>query len=98
MFLSYKQIEYAYGSVDNFLNDLIHRSAGCSWQADQDGIWFHFDFDTYIGNDNSGYITTDSDDIGFDTSIFGFISRSKKQIVNKYMNIMRKNKKHKEWC
>lgn len=95
MFLSYKQIEYAYGSVENFLDDLIHRSAGCSFHADQDGISFHYDYDTYMGNDNSGYVVTDRKSIGFNVSVFGFISRSKKQIVEKYLC---KNKRHKEWC
>lgn len=95
MFLSYKQIEYAYGTVENFLDDLIHRSAGCSFHADSNGIWYHYDFDSYMGIDNSGYVMTDRDDVGFDSSIFGFISRSRKQIIQKFMC---RNEKHKEWC
>ena len=85
LFISYRDIDIRYGSIDNFLNWLTGCSAGCSFRCDRDGVWYRYDYDTYK------YATSNE---GCDMSPSGFLKGTKTRFVNKYFS---KDTKCREW-
>lgn len=85
LFISYKEIDIRYGSVDNFLDWLLNCSAGCSFHCDRDGIWYRYDYDTFeYAVSNEGYCVSPS----------GLFATLKQKFVDKYFS---KDTKCREW-
>lgn len=60
-FISRKDAILLYGSVENFIDDLCKRSAGCTFNFDpkNGGIWYYYDHDTELSWSNAGFVEID---------------------------------------
>ena len=60
-FISRKDAILLYGSVENFIDDLCKRSAGCTFNIDPNsgGIWYYYDHDTELSWSNAGFVQID---------------------------------------